>query len=226
MKSKIALLSLALASSVFALDEYLPLGPGILELDGGVSYVKPDGGDAAIALPLQAKYGVVPGLDIEIYTDLGVSGSTGLTPPQIAGKYAIGATGLAGFVNVVLPFAAGDFSDAGLGIAPGVVYGKNYGQIQAVGLASYQINIDDAVDDQLRIFLKPGYMFNDKAAGYVGLDYNKQGAANYTKLVPGVTYTLSSTLALEANLPIVVAENGPGKSWGIWASLYYTMPSM
>jgi hypothetical protein len=223
---KVALLSLALASSVFALDEYLPVGPKTLEVDVGVSYVTPEVGDASAALPLQVKYGVMPGLDLELYTDLGVSGSTGLTPPQVAAKYAIGATGLAGFVNVVLPFAAGDFTDAGLGIAPGVVYGKNYGKIQAVGLAAYQINLDEGADDALRIFLKPGYMVNDKLAGYVGLDYNKAGDVNSTKLVPGVTYTQSATLSYEANLPIVVAESGAGKSWGIWASVYYTIPGM
>jgi hypothetical protein len=45
-------------------------------------------------------------------------------------------------------------------------------------------------------------------------------------LWPGATYTLSPSVAFEANVPIVVAEDASpdGKSWGIWASVYYTLP--
>lgn len=225
MKSKVALLSLALASSTFALDEYLPVAPDALELDVGVSHLAPDVGDASQGIPLQAKYGIMAGLDAELGLNYGINGSTGLAQPEVAAKYMLpGDMGLAAYVNFVLPFATGDFdNDPKLSIAPGLVYGKNYGQFQAVALASYQINTADGVDDNIRVYLKPGYMVNDKLAGYVGIDYNKAGDVNSTKLAPGITYMQSSTLSFEANVPFVVAESGAGKSWGINASVYYTM---
>lgn len=229
MKNKIAVLSLALASSVFALDEYLPVAPQTLELDAGISHLSPEVGDAALSIPLQAKYGVMPGMDLELALNYGVSGSTGLAQPELAAKYAIGATGIAAFVNLLLPVATGDkdVPGSGLGIAPGAVFGKNYDKVQAVAMAYYQINMEDdgvTPDNIFRLYLKPGYMVNEKLAGYVGLDYAMQGDANSTKLVPGLTYVLSPALALEANVPVVIAESNVGKSWGIWASVYYTLP--
>jgi hypothetical protein len=226
---KIALISLALASSVFALDEYLPIAPKALEIDVGVSHVKPDGVDASQAIPLAVKYGVMPKLTLELATDYSLAdGGSGLGQPQLAAKYTV-ADGAAVLVNVVLPFATGDRGDAykGLGIAPGVVYGKNYGQISAVALATYQLNMKDSddleADDVFHLYLKPGYIVNDKLTGYVGLDYMMQGDVNATKLVPGVTYMQSSALSFEANVPFVVAESGAGKSWGVNLSVYYTL---
>ena len=231
MKNKVALLSLALASSVFALDEYLPIAPSSLEVDVGVSHVAPDVGDASQAIPVAVKYGLTKELTLELATDYSLADpGGGLGQPQIAAKYTV-ADGIAVFANVVLPFATGDRGDAtaykGLGIAPGAVYGKTFGQISAVGLASYQLNMkdgdDNEADNALRVYLKPGYIVNDKLTGYVGIDYNMAGDVNSTKLVPGVTYMQSSTLSFEANLPYVVAESGAGKSWGINVSVYYTM---
>jgi hypothetical protein len=228
---KVALFSLALASSVFALDEYLPIAPNALEVDVGVSHNAPDGPDAYQSIPLAVKYGVMPGLTLELATDYSMQDpGSGLGQPQLAAKYSISAVeGLAVFANVVLPFATGDRADAykGLGIAPGAVYGKNYGKISAAGLVGYQLNMKDAddieADNELRVFLKPGYLVNDKLTGYVGIDYKTAGDVNSTKLVPGVTYMHSSTLSFEANLPYVVSESGAGKGWALNASVYYTL---
>jgi hypothetical protein len=231
---KVAAISLALASSVFALDEYLPIAPKAIEVDVGVSHASPDGGDAFQKIPLAVKYGVAQGLTVELATDYSLQdNAAGLGQPALAVKYSIAQVeGLAVFGNLVLPFATGDRADAykGLGIAPGVVYGRNYGKISAVALAGYQINLKDGddleSDNALRVFLKPGYIVNDKLTGYVGLDYNMAGDVNSTTLLPGVTYTVSPAIALEANLPFVVAESNAGKYWGINAALYYTIPGM
>ena len=226
---KVALLSLALASSVFALDEYLPIAPSALEVDVGVSHNAPDGPDAYQTIPLAVKYGVTKELTLELATDFSMQDpGGGLGQPGLAAKYTV-ADGIAVFANLVLPFATGDRGDAyaGLGIAPGAVYGKNYGKISAVGLLSYQLNMDDgdlpAPDNALRVFLKPGYIVSDKLTGYVGLDYNMAGDVSSTKLVPGVTYMQSSTLSFEANLPYVVASDPTADFWGINVAVYYTL---
>jgi hypothetical protein len=74
-------------------------------------------------------------------------------------------------------------------------------------------------------------MIDDKLAAYVGLDFKMVGESdpvstdgNIVTLLPGVTYTLSPTLAFEANLPIVLSNDVGETSWGIWASVYWTMP--
>lgn len=230
MNNKIAALSLALASSVFALDEYLPIAPKALEIDVGVSHVAPEVGDAYQAIPLAVKYGVTDKLTLELATDFSLQDpGGGLGQPAIAAKYLV--TGdIAVLANVVLPFASGDRSNGykGLGIAPGVIYGKTYdNNFTAAALAYYQINLKDGddieVDDILNVYLKPGYLVNDKLMAYVGLNYTMQGDANQTKLLPGITYALSPALALEANVPFVVAESNAGKYWGINVALYFTL---
>jgi len=229
MKTTIALLSLGLVSTAFCLDEYMPMVKGKTEVDVGALYVTPEVGDAATSVPLQVKYGLMAGLDLELGTTYATaSGASGLSQPQVAAKYAIGDNGIAVFVNVALPFATGDLSNGykGLGIAPGLVYGKNYGKIQAVGLASYQLNMKDAddleSDNALTVYLKPGYMVSDKLAVYAGVVYWSAGSANSTTVQPGITYTISDMVALEANVPYVVSTTG-AKSWGILASLYFTL---
>jgi hypothetical protein len=229
MKNKVAVLSLALASSVFALDEYLPIAPNALEIDVGVSHNAPDGPDAYQTIPLAVKYGVMEGLTLELATDFSMQDpGGGLGQPALAAKYTV-ADGIAVLANVVLPFATGDREAGykGLGIGPGVIYGKNHGKISAVGMAYYQLNMKDAddieADNALRVFLKPGYIVNDKLVGYVGLDYNMAGDVSSTKLVPGVTYVLSSALALEANLPYVVVSDPEANFWGLNVALYYTL---
>lgn len=233
MKNKIAVLSLAMASSVFALDEYLPIAPKAIEIDVGVSHVAPEVGDAFQKVPLAVKYGLAEGLTLELATDFSLQDpGGGLGQPELAVKYALPVEGLAVLGNVVLPFATGDRGDMykGLGIAPGLVYGRNYDRISVAALAFYQINLKDSddfeADDKLRVFLKPGYIVDEKLTAYVGVNFESQGDANATTLMPGATYTVSPSVALEANVPFVVAESNWGKYWGINAALYYTIPGM
>jgi hypothetical protein len=180
MKSRVALLCLGLVTAGFCVDEYLPIEAGKTEIDVGVSLVFPEVGDAAVGIPLQVKYGVMPGLDVEVAATAGVSGTTGLSQIDVAAKYAIGSTGLAPYIDVVLPFAVGEYADGytGLGIAPGVVFGKNFDRIQAIAKASYQINMESegvTPGAVLDIYLKPGYMIDSKLAAYVGLDFKMIG---------------------------------------------------
>jgi hypothetical protein len=261
MKNKIALLSLALASSVFALDEYMPLPPKTLEVDLGVSPLFFSGGydadgekvDAvgdpgATLVGLQLKYGVMAGLDVEFAWNYekdneDAGEAAGLLQPELGVKYAIGDMGLAVFGNLILPFATGDFdtdpSDLNLGIEPGVVYGKNYGKIQAVAKASYQLNLENGDDFKngniLNVYLKPGYMVDDKLAAYLGIDYTSFGETeiagtgmgddgNLITLLPGATYVLSPEISFEGNVPLSVSGKNAAAFWGVGLFVYYTMP--
>ncbi len=206
----------------------MPMVKGKTEIDVGVNFASPEVGDAATKVPLQVKYGLMKNLDLELGAQYStVDKASGLEQPAIAAKYAIGDNGIGVLVNLVLPFASGDLSNGykGMGIAPGVVYGKNYDKIQAVALATFQINMEDkgfTPDNILTVYLKPGYMVNDKLAGYLGVNYMSQGSANATTVQPGLTYTISDMLAVEANIPYVVSTTGT-KYWGVWASLYVTL---
>jgi hypothetical protein len=119
-----------------------------------------------------------------------------------------------------------------------VVFGKNYGKIQAVAKASYQINLENGDDYKngniLNVYLKPGYMVNDKLAGYLGLDYTSISETEIAgtglgdegsliTVVPGVTYTHSSQLSFEANVPITVSGEMAPAYWGIGLFAYYTL---
>lgn len=239
MKSRVALMCLGLVTAGFCVDEYLPIAPKTLEVDVGVNPVIGENTTVTGLPVLQVKYGILPGLDVEAAVNYYTGDASGLGQPELAAKYAIGSTGFAPYVNLVLPVAGGDFDvpGAGLGIQPGVVYGKNYDKIQAVAKAFYQINMED--DDVTRgnvlgIYLKPGYMIDDKLAAYVGLDFKMTGegeagpitvdGGNTIALLPGATYTLSPALAFEANVPIVLTNDVGETSWGIWASVYWTLP--
>ncbi len=241
MKSRVALMCLGLVTAGFCVDEYLPIAPKTLEVDVGVNPVFYDNATVTGLPVLQLKYGVMPGFDLEAAVNYTIGDVAGLTQPEIAAKYAIGATGLGVYANIVLPVATGDndVASVGLGIQPGVVYGKNYDKIQAVARAYYQINLEgDNFKKQnvLDVYLKPGYLVNDKLAAYVGVDYKMYGEAeaggnaisgsdgSAFTIAPGVTYTLDSKIAFEANLPIVLSDDVNGESWGIWASVYYTLP--
>lgn len=238
---RIALLSLALAGGAFALDEYMPLAPGVLELDAGISHVSPDGGSASQSIPLQVKYGIVSGLDVELGLSYSLAdNASGLDQPALALKYQLPDMDLAAYVNVVLPFATGDLDAPGLntGITPGVLYQLNSGAISTILGASYQLNLeaDDVKEgDVLTVMAKPSYAVSGELGAYVFATYhmhmegevggNGLGNDGYdVVLAPGVTYTLSPAVAFEANVPFTVVEDNVGKSWGVWASVYYTLP--
>ncbi len=243
MKSKIAVLSLALAGSVFALDEYMPISKGALEIDVGVSHLnptKPEGIDAFQGIPLAFKYGITSDLTVELASFYSLQENfSGLTQPGLALKYKLPNLDLAAFVNVVLPFATGDQDVPGLnlGIAPGVLYNHTFGPVSAIFGAYYQLNFES--DDikwgnELSLLAKPAFGINEQLAAYVGVNYIMYGETEIfgtglgddgyeLSLAPGVTYTLSDKLAFEANVPFTVAENTGFRAWGINALVYYTL---
>ena len=252
MKMKIALLSLGLVSLGFSLDEYMPIAPKTLELDGGYSPIFGTGGYDSTGtkgsasgspmthnVPLQVKYAIMNGLDAELAftfasqnTDAG--GASGFLQPDIALKYALPNMPFAAFVDVTLPFATGDYDVSGIptGIAVGGVSGKTFDKIQATAKVMYKYNLKTSgvkPQDLFDVFLKPGYTISDALGAYLGIDYNMNTDGDATtspyliSLLPGVTYTQNKTLAYEVNVPLTVAGQSNGAYWGVWASVYVTL---
>ena len=268
MKIQAALLSLGMVSAAFCLDEYQPIEQKKAEIDVGYSGTFINGSYDAdgkksdvpsglspmvTQIPIQVKYGIMTGLDVELgwtfesdNEDVSGTAASGFMQPDIAVKYSLMDMGLAVFVDVNLPMATGDFSPPSggstlsLGIAPGVVYGKNFGKIQAVGALAYQVNLENGDKykngNVLNVFLKPGYSVDDALGVYLGLQYTMasedefDGTAitgtdgNAFVIKPGATYTLSKMLAFEANIPYVLSGMNTFGYWGISAAVYVTVP--
>jgi hypothetical protein len=243
MKNKIALLCLGLASAGFALDEYMPLNKGVLELDAGINPVFPDAGGMVTNVPLQVKYGIMDGLDVELgwafaSANDDAGGGSGFGQPALALKYKIPDLDLAAYVNLTLPFATGDndVDSLNMGITPGVLYQMVSGPVTTILGASYQINLE--ADDVKRgnilsLMAKPSYAVTEYVGAYLGLTYTMTGETELAgtgqgndvsgfTLWPGFTAALTKELAYEVNLPVVFVD-GSMDSWGIWASVYYTL---
>jgi len=251
MKTKIAIMSLALVSMGFCLDEYMPIAPKTLELDGGYAPSFGTGGWAGSTsysatgspmtnnIPLQVKYAIMAGLDAELgwtfsSANNDAGGASGFMQPDLAVKYAIPNSNYGVFLDVALPFATGDYNVSGIptGISIGGVTGQTFGKIQAVGKASYQYNLKAGgvkSQDVLDVYLKPGYSVSDALGAYLGLDYNMKTDGDATtspyvfSILPGVTYTQSKMLAYEVNVPFNVLGQDATSSWGVWASVYVTL---
>lgn len=199
MKKGIALLSMSLASAAFAVDEYLPIEAGKLEVDVGYSYAAVNGGyddegekqdgleGSGNLIPVQVKYGIIPGLDVEavwafsslsVETPIGDADASGFMQPEIAVKYALMDLGAGAFFNFIAPFATGDFADPetpAMALQFGAVYSKLFGKFRAGGQVDYRVNMekDDLKDgNNLSIYLKPEFQVHQYGSIYAGVDYD------------------------------------------------------
>jgi Putative MetA-pathway of phenol degradation len=213
MKKAVAMMSLAMAGTSFGLDEYLPVEAGKLEVDVGYSLINstgaydPDGekqdladGESAMghAIPLQLKYGIIPGLDVEVLwafqmasyknEDLDIDESaSGLGQPEIALKYALMDVGVGAYVNFIAPFATGDFADPDsppMALALGAVYSKLFvPQFNLTAQLQYKLNFEaeDSTQDGnvLTVYAKPEFRFNEFGGAYLGLKYDMTGESSF-----------------------------------------------
>lgn len=190
--STLAITVLGLAAASQAFDEYLPLAPKTLEVDGMFTYSAIDGWDddgdsfmegspASMTPSLQIKYGIIPGLDVELGLSYLIANEdwgdvSGIDRPNLAVKYAHPELGVGGFLAVDLPFGSEDIvgTDAATTFKLGALYGKTFGQVMFNGLLSYKttLEVNDAKPaDELEVFLKPQYNLNEKLGVYLGVDW-------------------------------------------------------
>lgn len=261
MKKVVAIIGLAMVGSSFALDEYLSIEAGKVELDAGYWYVgstgvyDPDGekqdypGDASPAMnliPLQVKYGITPGLDVELaavaaFYNEDAGDRSGIMAPDIALKYTHTPVNAGVYVDLALPFAVGDFNDPapGLGLGFGAVYANRFGDFRLTAQAGYTINMESGDDikaaDKLLIYAKPEAMWTEFIGTYLGLKYEMFGEGenagvgdnldgSLITVLPGLNVALLPWLAYEVNAPITVWGTNQAASWGVGASVYVTLP--
>jgi hypothetical protein len=211
MKKAIAMMSLAMAGTSFGVDEYLPIEAGKLEVDvaygfssaiggydgDGKKQDNPDGySSSSHLIPLQLKYGIIPGLDVEVVWAfqmasmemevLGVKmdeSASGLGQPEIALKYALMDVGVGAYVNFVAPFATGDWADPDsppMALALGAVYTKLFApQFNLTAMAQYRLNFEGEnkvkAGNVLTVYAKPEFRFNEFGGAYLGLKYDMMG---------------------------------------------------
>lgn len=217
MKKAIAILGLAMVGSSFGLDEYLPVEAGKLEVDLGYSLNSVTGGydedgkkqdledGTSImthAIPLQLKYGIIPGLDVEVVWPFQMSSnkvdlpapledidesSSGFGQPEIGLKYALMDIGAGAYVNFVAPFATGDFADPDappMALSLGAVYTKLFmPQFNLTAQVNYRLNFEAEDSTQagnvFTIYAKPEFRFNEFGGAYLGLRYDMGGTSKY-----------------------------------------------
>ncbi|GEM_PF-3032674 len=213
MKKVLAIVGLALVGSTFALDEYLPVEAKKLEVDlaygltstngmydsSGKKNDLPDGASHSInAIPLQLKYGIMPGLDVEVLWAFKMDNAevkfpapvgtvkndnSGFGQPDIAVKYAMMNLGLGAYVDYTLPFATGDFAKPDqppMALAFGAVYTKLFmPKFNLTGMAQYALNFENkakaTAGNVFSIYAKPEFRFNEFGGAYLGVRFDLTG---------------------------------------------------
>jgi hypothetical protein len=212
---KSALIIMALAGTAFCLDEYLPVEKNKIEVDLAYGFVNGTGlydsagknhdfvsgqTGSGHAIPLQIKYGIIPGLDVELLWSFNIekAGTPGFAPllipdwdttrsgmgqPDIALKYALMDVGVGAYLDVALPFATGDFANPDqppMALGFGAVYTKLFTpQLNLTAMAGYTVNFEAKDSTQagnvISIYAKPEFRFNEFGGAYLGLKYVMSG---------------------------------------------------
>lgn len=244
MKKLTALALLAISGGAFAFDQYLPVAQNKLEADAEFSYIAVGGGydnggtkqsatgSPSLMVPaIQLKYGIIAGLDAEVYVDYQLqnkdfsstgSSVSGLDRPQLAVKYAHPELGLGGFVNVALPLGSKDIvgDKPATQIMGGVIYGKTFDQIVVNALADYQYNTEDAnkiKQDAIEAYAQGQFNVTPMIGPYLGVDFIKtlnttmdgtsadpSDAGYGLTLKPGANITINDKMAAELTVPVAV----------------------
>jgi len=258
MKRTLSAVAVAAVSS-FALDQYAPLAPKTLEVDLGATYQSATGyydvdgkkqdieeGSPAITTPnLQLKYGIIPGLDLEVAAAYQMNNKdagdiSGLDQPEVAVKYGHPELGAGAFVNVVIPAGSKDI----VGDAPtttielGGLYNKVFGKVGINALASYNLmleNKDKYKQDGISVLAQGQFNVNDQIGPYLAVGFEKALEAKFDGesitdsdnqlllVAPGVNYKANDAISAELNVPVTVMGKTNGAFWGVSAAVYYSV---
>ena len=269
MKKVLALVGFALIGHSFALDEYLPVEAKKLEVDLGYTFVGTTGGydmdgkkqdlpsgtsASGNGIPLQLKYGIMSGLDVEVMWAFAMSSfksdlpkidnsSSGFGQPDIALKYAMMDIGAGVYVDYMLPFATGDYAKPDsppMALSFGAVYTKLFmPQFNLTGQLNYRLNFENKNKFQagnvFTLYAKPEFRFNQFGGAYLGVKYAMTSDSKFIgtdakdsgyliTLLPGWNATWLPTVATEVNVPITIMGKNAPATWGINARVYVTIP--
>lgn len=202
---KISLLVLAcLAASVGAFDEYGPMAAGKTEVDVMAAYsLSPESGDFTPAL--QAKYGIIDGLDVEAFVAIPTDPEFGIDQPNIALKYNHAESGWGGFVAIDLPFASDKInSDPSTVFHFAAQYLKTFDKIVLTDWLKFNSSFKDGDDGAIDLYVKPQYNVSDKLGPYLGLEWTTSGKFEGYAIAfkPGVNYVVNDMVSVEGQVPV------------------------
>lgn len=206
MRKAAMLFTLSMTGAGFCLDEYLPIEAKKLEVDVGYGFMSQTGGydssgskqdlpsgfsTSSHMIPLQIKYGIMPGLEVSLGWAFSIISSemdlpfigkvdtsfSGFAQPDIAVKYALTDLGLGFFADFTAPFATGDFADPDqppMALGFGALYTKTFmPNFRLTSMAQYRLNFeaeDKSKDGNvISILAKPEFVINPFAGVYLGL---------------------------------------------------------
>lgn len=173
-----ALSALCLASSLYALDEYMPVPFRVMEIDMGLErssisgYYGPTYDNAEVeyvnnpsSIPVQGKFGLMDNLEGSMGIDYIINdslGHSGLNRPQLALKYARPDKYAGGFLAVSLPVGFEEIMNAGnyATMTFGAMYARKFPLFSVLANAAYSFNTEDdnkTKMDNFRLFAKPEY---------------------------------------------------------------------
>lgn len=223
MKKLSVLVLSALAASVGAFDEYGPMAKGKTEIDVMANYdISPEAG--GLTPSLQAKYGIVDGLDVEVFAALPTDPEFGLDQPNIALKYNDAKTGFGGFAAIDLPFASEKINpDPSAYFHFAAQYLKTFDNIVLTDWLKFSSSFKDGDDGAIDLYVKPQYNVSDKLGPYLGLQWITSGKfEGYTiAFKPGVNYVVNDMVSIEGQVPVAKTKDVDDLYVGAYAGAYF-----
>lgn len=175
---RLSLALIGLSASTFALDEYLPLAPRVMEIDVGFErgavlgyfdrsweMVDQEAENNPMSIPLQGKFGLSEGLEGSMAINFiakDVNDESGFDRPILALKYAHPVYHVGGFLAIAPPIGFESVMNSGnyASMHFGALYGNNWQHFRLLTNASYIFNTEnenESKEDQLKVFVKPEY---------------------------------------------------------------------
>jgi hypothetical protein len=175
---RLSVAAIGMAASAFALDEYMPLAPRVMEIDVGFErssqlgyydksweMVDKEMDKNPVSIPLQGKFGLSEGLEGSMsihYIAEDVRGHAGFDRPVLALKYAHPQYKVGGYLAIMPPIGFEEIMNSGnyASMVFGALYGKNWTHCKLLTNAAYTFNTeneDETKEDQLHLFVKPEY---------------------------------------------------------------------
>ena len=221
---KISLLAIAaLVASVGAYDEYAPMAMGKTEVDVMANYnIAPEAG--GLTPSLQVKYGIIEGLDVEVFVAMPTDPEFGLGQPNIALKYNQAETGFGGFVAIDLPFASEKINaDPQVGYTFAVQYLKTFDKIVLNDWLLFNSTFQDGHDGMIDLYVKPQYNVSDKIGPYLGLQWQTSGKfEGYAiSFKPGINYIVNEMISVEGQVPVKKTKDVDDLYVGVYAGAYF-----
>lgn len=213
----------AFAASVGAFDEYGPMAQGKTEIDAMVNYdISPEAG--GLTPSVQVKYGIVEGLDVEVFAASPTDPEFGFDQPNIALKYNDAKSGFGGFAAIDLPFASEKINpDPSAYFHFAAQYLKTFDAIVLTDWLKFSSSFKDGDDGAIDLYVKPQYNVSEKLGPYLGLQWATSGKfEGYTiAFKPGVNYVVNDMVSIEGQVPVSKTKDVDDLYAGIYAGAYF-----